>query len=129
MLPENDISIEGSILCPSTAPSESTHVLGIRRRGAFEFLIPPLPLPDVAQKVITLDNLQNKLRLTGPCVRQACGYWSGRCDLGTELATTVEPTSQDCPIYSRCRWQIENGQSACTNCLKILWHSGLGEIK
>ena len=120
-------SIEESIMCPSTAPSETSHILGIKRSsGIIEFFDPPLPLPKVAQSVISLDDLQNKLRLTGPCVRRSCGYWSGKCDLGTEMVVKKDLALQPCPIRPLCRWHIENGPSVCGSCQTVLWHSRPG---
>ena len=64
------------------------------------------------------------LRLTGACCRSSCGNWSNGCHLGAVVAS-VSPAESErplptCPIRGRCRWHVENGDSACRTCEVVL---------
>jgi len=112
------------IMCPSTSPVDSTHVLAIRSLGGkLKFLNTLQPLPEVARAVITIDDLQNRLRLTGPCSRRSCSYWTGFCSLAQDFASIQIDDKRICSIYKSCRWRIENGAQVCGVCQTIQWHS------
>lgn len=112
-----------TILCPSTAIAETTHLLGMcNDEGVVEFLDSPLPMPRPALATLGAQDLRDRLRLTGPCVRQSCAHWEGHCALGRRLAAASEPATRSCPITATCRWRLENGDSVCGICPSVTWY-------
>jgi hypothetical protein len=68
------------------------------------------------------------VRSFGPCVTTKCHYWAGSCQLGVKLSQIAKKHDQtawhnividECPIKETCRWQSENGISACQSCIHV----------
>ena len=111
------------LMCPSTALTETTHVLGIKEPGGtVRFLATPLPVPKSAVEVFTDDDVHDRLRFTGPCVTRSCAYWEGKCALGTMLASKSSCADPRCSIADTCRWRRENGDRVCGICPSVMWH-------
>jgi len=109
------------LMCPSTALTETTHVLGIKVAGGLvRFLSAPLPIPESAFEVFTGEDIHERLRFTGPCVTRSCAYWDGHCTLGSWLATRSSPADTPCSIAERCRWRLENNNKVCGICPSIM---------
>ena len=121
------------ILCPSTALSESTHVLGIRGKDGLVKMLPvPLPLPDVALEELSREDLRESVRLVGTCIQKECLHWNNHCQLGREisvLANNSNPEVVSCPISNKCRWRLENGDSVCRVCTHIMREISITELK
>ena len=108
-----------SIMCPSTDIHESTHLLGtVNIEGMIDFRDHLLPVPNAVLSVLTKDDLTNRVRLTGPCIKQNCQWWlNNECSLAKEFAKiAVSSGSPKCAISDRCRWRIENGDDCCEIC-------------
>ena len=118
------------IFCPSTDFPESTHVLAVRNeRGVLKFLPELLPVPEVALVQLTEDDLGDRLRLVGSCIKNRCSNWKGYCVLGRELSKIGRPTdSSSCAISRNCRWRIENGDSVCGICPLVMRMGSLEDL-
>ena len=118
------------IFCPSTDLPESTHVLAIRgRSGVLEFLPSLLPVPEVALVQMTKDDLSDRLRFVGNCIKNRCSNWNGHCVLGRELLKIARPAdSPSCAIFRTCRWRIENGDSICGVCPLVMRMGSLDDL-
>jgi hypothetical protein len=109
------------IMCPSTDFSESTHVLAIRREdGELRFFSELLPIPREAVETMSVEDLRDRVRLTGPCVMSRCFNWNGSCTLGPLLVSRTASQKVPCPIRGQCRWLIENGESVCGQCTEVM---------
>ena len=76
------------MLCPSTNRSETTHVLGLADSdGLVKFLPAPLPIPPEAVELLTDQDLEERVRLTGPCISVSCEWWKDGCSLGRSLSS------------------------------------------
>lgn len=109
------------IMCPSTDFSESTHVLALRNKdGRLTFLDSLMPIPGVGVDQLTVEDLRDRVRLTGPCVASRCAHWAGHCTLGQALSLTGASAGEQCAITDSCRWRIENGDRVCGICTSVM---------
>ena len=124
------LNSETGIFCPSTDLPESTHVLAVRNSsGVLEFLPSLLPVPEVALVQMTEDDLSDRLRLVGNCIKNRCSNWNGHCVLGRELSKIARPAdSPSCAIFRTCRWRIENGDSVCGVCPLVMRMGSLDDL-
>jgi hypothetical protein len=104
-----------TVLCPSY-PAEGAHgVFAVVGEASTVWLGEVVPLGDRR-----LDGVPGVWRAAGPCVRSSCLNWDGGCQLGAivtragrdEVSVELPP----CPIRERCRWHLENGDTACRAC-------------
>lgn len=109
------------IMCPSTDFTESTHVLALKDEGGrLVFLETIVPIPPIAVEQLTIEDLRDRVRLTGPCVTSRCAHWAGHCTLGQNLSSAGQPIEVVCPIIENCRWRIENGPAVCGICPSVM---------
>ena len=108
-----------SIMCPSTDLGESTHLLGVvNSRGSIEFTDELLPVPRSIIPIFTNDDLTNRVRLTGTCIKQNCQWWdNNECSLGKKFSRlAINSGDPKCAISDSCRWRLENGDACCGIC-------------
>ncbi|MFH0522187.1 hypothetical protein ACHBTE_34140 [Streptomyces sp. M41] len=99
------------------------------------FMTPPLPLDRRFLDSLTAEDerIEEKFRLAGPCVENACRHWSGhKCRLGEEISALAPevgarekaaergPVLPLCGIRQQCRWFADNGAQACAVCPHIV---------
>lgn len=127
---DEESTSDTGIFCPSTDLPESTHVLAVRNQsGSLEFLPSLLPVPDVALLQLTEEDLFGRLRLVGKCIKARCSNWNGHCVLGWELSKVIRQVdSSSCAISRTCRWRIENGESVCGICPRVMRMGSLDDL-
>jgi hypothetical protein len=117
----------GRLDCPSVPVQRGGMAIAIRHSHSedFVFLDEPFSVTPGALSEDLAISVQLRLRVAGPCIREACVSWTERgCRWGRAVASIGGDRTDamvSCSIRPSCRWFAENGETACRVCPSLAY--------
>ena len=118
-----------ALLCPSSRCEPGARLLGVvQSDGTVAFTPDDLRVDDSFVSIARLGRKpESRFRFAGPCHREACAQWMGRCGVVDgvleEIATRDIPTPAvlpQCSIRVTCRWFEQAREAACRACSLVV---------
>ncbi|MDO9005801.1 MAG: hypothetical protein Q7V20_20350 [Aquabacterium sp.] len=119
------------LTCPNAPPEPGAAIIGVvQASGQIAYVSPSIPLTrDLVMSFQAKHiEVENRLRVAGPCSAADCIQWGqGRCSLVDKVVADVrQPLALPshglprCGIRQTCRWFVQHNVRACHACPEVV---------
>ena len=116
------------IQCPSYHALPGAELFGVMNdNNEISFLSHPIKIDaDFISEASKKGEIENRFRFTGKCAQDKCQQWKdNKCSLSQLTLDTFDESDKSselppCPIRVNCRWYLQEGESICYLCSKVV---------